>query len=70
MLKKSVEKLLAAGYIFLRKEDGFGNGREIAIKYSDYFGTWKTLETFKTKVARDKRMNELLDDENSKYLFI
>lgn len=69
MNKKSVEKLLAAGYIFLRQEDGFGNGREIAIKYSDSFGSWKTLETFKTKVARDKRINELIDDENSKYLF-
>lgn len=69
MNKKSVEKLLAAGYIFLRKEDGIGTGRQISIKYSDSFGVWKTLETFKTKVARDKRINELIEDENSKYLF-
>lgn len=70
MNKKSVEKLLAAGYIFLRTENNDLNGRKIQIKYSDSFGVWKTLETFKTKVARDKRINELLDDENTKYLFL
>lgn len=69
MNKQSVEKLLSAGYIFLRQEDGIGNGRQIAIKYSDSFGSWKTLETFKTKAARDRRINELIDDKNSHYLF-
>jgi hypothetical protein len=69
MEKKSIEKLLAAGYILLRSEDGGSMGDKHKIKYSDSYGTWRTLETFNTKAARDRRINELLDD-NYYYLFL
>jgi hypothetical protein len=62
MEKKSTEKLLAAGYVFLRKEDRGGSmGNEPKIKYSESFGTWRTLEIFFTKAERDRRFRELLD---------
>jgi hypothetical protein len=64
MQNKSVIKLQKAGYIFLRLQDQEG---VYIIKYSDSFGAWKTLEKFKTKASRLRRLNELLEEE--KYLF-
>ena len=71
MVKKSIEKLLAAGYILLRSsEDGGSSANKPKIKYRDSYGFWRTLQIFDTKAARDRKIHELLDDENSKYLFL
>ena len=65
MEKLSVEKLLKAGYIFLRKDDGYGNEKSIPkIKYSEKFGVWCTFQKFATKAARDRRIQELLQEPN------
>ena len=71
MEKKSIEKLLAAGYVLLRSSDyGGSTGDKPKIKYSDNYGNWRTYQIFDTKAARDRKIHELLDDENSKYLFL
>ncbi|MDR1883710.1 MAG: hypothetical protein LBR26_13140 [Prevotella sp.] len=68
MEKNSVEKLLKAGYVFLRADDGGWNKeRKYRIRYSDCFGTWKVLEKFPTKAARDRRIKELMEED--KYLY-
>ena len=60
MEKTSLNKLMAAGYMFIRTDD-YPN---IRIKYMKQgSGDWKTLEKFETKVARDRRFKELLDDD-------
>jgi len=65
MEKISVEKLLKAGYIFLRKDDYGGSMKnEPKIKYSDTFGVWRTFQRFASKAARDRRLNELLQEPN------
>ena len=72
MEKSSVEKLLKAGYIFLRKDYGYasatlsdrGNEKSTPkIKYSDSFGVWRTFQKFATKAARDRRLQELLQED-------
>jgi hypothetical protein len=58
MEAKSMKKLMEAGYTFVRPDDS-PNAR---IKYKKQdSGDWKTLEKFDTKVARDKRLKQLLD---------
>ena len=65
MEKISVEKLLKAGYVFLRKDDCGGSMKnEPIIKYSDTFGAWRTFQRFATKRARDMRLYELLREPN------
>lgn len=59
MERTSMDKLMAAGYTFIRSDDQ-PNTR---IKYRKQgSGDWKTLEKFDTKAARDKRIKELLSD--------
>ena len=64
MERNSTEKLLTAGYIFLRKEDSTNtkcaSGIKYIIKASERFGTWKMIEAFPSKAARDRRLKELL----------
>jgi hypothetical protein len=72
MEKTSVEKLLDAGYIFLRPEDSTNTknagGVKYVIKKSDSFGVWRRLEEFPTRAARDQRLKELVKDKNQQYL--
>ncbi len=59
MERISMEKLMAAGYTFIRQDDQ----PNIRIKYRKQgSGDWKTLEKFDTKAARDRRVKELLQD--------
>jgi hypothetical protein len=59
MEAKSLEKLMNAGYTFIRADDQ----PNIRIKYKkEGSGDWKTLEKFSTKASRDRRVKELLDD--------
>jgi hypothetical protein len=67
MSRKSVERLFAAGYTFLRERDFVGKcGRtNYAIVRSDRetgFGNWKILESFETKAARKRRLAALEDE--------
>jgi hypothetical protein len=58
MERRSMEKLMEAGYIFLRSDDS----PNVRIKYRQKgSGDWKTLEKFETKAARERRLNQLLD---------
>jgi hypothetical protein len=59
--KKSVTKLLDAGYVFLRKRDMPDKSGCVnyTIMQSKHFGAWTLLEKFKTKTARECRLNEL-----------
>lgn len=60
MEKKSMQKLMEAGYVFIRRCDS----PNVRIKYMKKdSGDWKTLEKFETKASRDKRFNALLDEE-------
>jgi len=61
MEKISVEKLLKAGYIFLRPAE---DAHSYKIKYSEEFGAWCTFQKFSTKRARDTRIAELLREPN------
>jgi hypothetical protein len=63
MTKRSVEKLLAAGYVFLREREG---KFDHAIMQSRKFGVWTKLESFATKAARTRRIREL--EELNNYL--
>ena len=59
MEKTSMNKLMAAGYMFIRSD----NEPNIRIKYRKQdSGDWKTLEKFETKAARDRRFAELLNE--------
>lgn len=58
----SQKKVITAGFRILRPDDHPG----IRIKYKgagQY--EWKTLEKFETKAARDRRLQELLQDEKN-----
>lgn len=66
LFRLSKEKLLDAGYTFLRIDDADESGRNARIRFSDKYGVWKVLETFPTKAARDRRAKELI--ESGKYL--
>jgi hypothetical protein len=58
MERKSMEKLMQAGYTFIRTDDQ----PNIRIKYREKgSGDWKTLEKFDTKAARDRKFSQLLD---------
>ncbi len=60
MESTSMEKLMAAGYTFIRTDDQ----PNIRIKYKKQgSGDWKTLEKFDTKAARERRIKELLNDD-------
>lgn len=69
LFRLSKEKLLDAGYTFLRIED-FGESGICRIRYCSGSSrdtiAWKVLETFPTKAARDRRAKELI--ESGKYL--
>ena len=60
MESTSMNKLMAAGYTFIRPDDQ----PNIRIKYRKQgSGDWKTLEKFPTKAARDRRFKELLNED-------
>lgn len=64
MTKKSVEKLMAAGYIFFRardyvRKDGKANYVIVQSSRETGFGSWKNFECFETKAARKRRLEEL-----------
>ena len=60
MESTSFNKLMAAGYTFIRIDDT----PNIRIKFRKQgSGDWKTFEKFDTKAARDRRFNELLQDD-------
>ncbi|MBO7652840.1 MAG: hypothetical protein J6S84_09065 [Bacteroidales bacterium] len=69
LFRLSKEKLLDAGYTFLRLDD-FGESGNCWIRYCSGSSrdtiAWKVLETFPTKAARDRRAKELI--ESGKYL--
>lgn len=69
LFRLSKEKLLDAGYTFLRLDD-LGESGICRIKYCSGSSrdtiAWKVLETFTTKAARDRRAKELI--ESGKYL--
>ncbi len=67
----SKDKLLAAGYEFLRTDDfGGPKGDEPKIKVCSRFGSWRTLKRYKTKKERDAAMRDLVESKESKYLVI
>jgi hypothetical protein len=60
MESTSMNKLMVAGYMFIRPDDH----PNIRIKFRKQdSGDWKTLEKFETKAARDRRIKELLEDD-------
>ena len=61
MDRASKEKLLKAGYVFLRTEDVCKpDGKKARIRYSKEHGVWKVLGEFDTKAARNREVQELL----------
>lgn len=52
------EKLVAAGFMIIRRDDYPVS--QIKQWVSD--SSWRTVENFNTKAARDRRVAELLDD--------
>ena len=56
----SQQKVIAAGFTIIRQDD-YPNVR-IKYKRKDSSRDWATFEKFETKVARDRRMAELLND--------
>ncbi len=64
MEKTSMQKLQAAGYVFLRTGEVVGKKmvKSFIIKQSKEFGFWTTREKFPTKVARNRRLKELLEE--------
>ncbi|MDR2626584.1 MAG: hypothetical protein LBC40_00945 [Dysgonamonadaceae bacterium] len=65
MTAKCVEKLLNAGYIFIRERDieGKSGKKEYAVFQSTSFGAWSKLASFATKAARGRKMKELEDSD-------
>ena len=64
LTKPSLEKLLSHGYKLIRtSEDGGDRGDKPKIKVSEEYGTWRTLEIFDTKEARDRRALELTKND-------
>ena len=69
----SKDKLLAAGYKFLRADDnGGGNSAkpEPKIKVSEHFGAWYTHSLYGTKKERDAAMRQMVEEAGSKYIVI
>jgi hypothetical protein len=61
MDNKSQQKVIAAGFTIIRKDDT----PNIRIKFKGDGGhEWKTFEKYETKAARDRAFNELLEDEH------
>ena len=68
--KSTIIKLLAKGYKFIRYDDHGGSmGDKYKIKNSGEYGTWRTLELFDTKIARDRRAKELVEKGCYLYLY-
>lgn len=69
LFRLSKEKLLDAGYTFLRLDEKDESGN-CQIRYCSGSSrdtiAWEVLETFTTKAARDRRAKELI--ESGKYL--
>ena len=64
MDKASIEKLLDAGYVFLRATNDGGKTRiEPQIKISSIFGRWQTLKVYKSKAERDRDAKALVEME-------
>jgi hypothetical protein len=57
---RSMQKLMNAGYTIIRKDDH--PCPRIKYRKKDS-GDWKTLEKFATKAARDRKHDELLNEE-------
>ena len=72
MEKQSVEKLLSAGYVFLRTEDSTNTkcdeGVKYVIKCSSDFGNWRKHSEYTTKAARKRELERLVQG-NNKYLY-
>lgn len=69
--RKSKDKLLKAGYIFLRIDDfGGPQGDEPKIKECSRFGSWRTHSRYKTKKERDAALRKLVEEKGSMYLVI
>jgi len=59
MDQNSQLKVIAAGFMLIRKDDQ----PNIRIKIKDcHSQEWRTKEKFETKASRDRRFNELLDN--------
>lgn len=67
MERRSTEKLQKRGFILLRTEDSSNTKSAAGVKYiikqSSSLGSWRKLEEFPTKAARERRLKELLVDE-------
>jgi hypothetical protein len=60
MESTSMNKLMVAGYMFIRTDDS----PKIRLKFRKQgSGDRKTFEKFETKAARDRRVKELLKDD-------
>ena len=67
----SKEKLLNAGYKFLRsKEDGGAEHNLPRITVSDSFGKWSNYGVYKTKKERDRVLRDLVENPKGKYIVI
>lgn len=67
----SKEKLLSAGYKFLRnREDGGSGHDQPRIVVSESFGTWSNYGVYKTKKERDRVMRELVENPKERYIVI
>lgn len=62
MDKKSIEKVMKAGFVIIRKEDTF----QPRIKIKTLEHDWRTLEKFDTKSARNRHFDKLMEED--KYL--
>jgi len=71
MGKASIEKLMEAGYSFLKVwEREVENGKkEYVIKIASEYGTWRFLNVLTSKTATRKELDRLVSKTNSKYLF-
>jgi len=60
MESTSMNKLMTAGYMFIRSDDH----PNIRIKFRKQgSGDWKTFQKFETKAARDRQIKELLNND-------
>lgn len=60
MTQKGRDKLFMRGWTILRKDDTFGVAP--GIKVYNYNSSWKLVDRYKTKAARDREFKRLLDD--------
>jgi len=60
MDQNSQLKVITAGFVLIRKDDQ----PNIRIKIKDsHSHEWRTKEKFETKASRDRRFNELLEND-------